>query len=226
VDSDDEERPGVEILYDSEYNTAVRMRIQQMLLMQYSATNPRTFSQETMCSQLVGPLMDHKGYIIRRALAVEQSDSRWGSVLSTLLKEVIPENTRGKGGLKQNAAKAALVDIVSKSWTAIHKIYEHEEGSFSREASHDLKMYLFTMTALESDCIAAVLEESNADVNSESLPVPLTEKDRGFDSKLQPELRFWNCARCKLKTVNYPVNYKDVQQERRRIKGEYLKLSK
>jgi hypothetical protein len=170
--------------------------------------------------------MDCKGYIIRRALAVEQSDSRWGSVLSTLLKEVIPENTRGKGGLKQNAAKAALVDIVSKSWTAIRKIYEHEEGSFSWEASHDLEMYLFTMTALESNCIAAVLQESNADVNSESLPVLRTEKDHGFDSNLQPELRFRNCARCKLKTVDYPANFKDVQQERRRITGEYLKLSK
>jgi hypothetical protein len=159
--------------------------------MQYSATNPPTFSQETMRSQLVGPLVDCKGYIIKRALAVEWSDGRWGSALSTLLKEVIPEKTRGKGGLKQNAAKAALVDIVS-TWTDIRKIYEHGEGSFSREASHDLEMYLFTMTVLESDCIVAVLHESNADVNSESLPVLRTEKDRGSDSKLQPEpeLRF------------------------------------
>jgi hypothetical protein len=227
LDSSDEETgTATELLYNDEYSTAVRMRIQRMLLMQFSPTNPRTFNQETLRSQLVGPLQERKGYIIKRALSVEKSDSRWGSTLSKILMKAIPDKSRGKGGLKANASKVVLVGIVTESWTAIRKIHEHEEGSFSREANHDLEMYLFTMRSLESDCIAAVLHESNVNVNSESLPCPRAEKDRDFDPKLVPEARFRICARCKLKSVNYPANYKEIQKERAQMTSDFLKLSK
>ena len=67
---------GIDLLSDNEYNTSVRMRMTRMLSMQYSATNPRTFSQESMRSQLADPLREPKGYIVKRALNVERSDSR------------------------------------------------------------------------------------------------------------------------------------------------------
>ena len=194
--------------------------------MQNSASNPCTFSQETMRLQLVDPLLERKGYLIQRAKAVERSDNRWGSVLSKWLHKVIPDKGK-KGGIKQNASKAILVGVVAKSWTAIRKIYEHPEGKFSREASHALEQFIFVMSHLESECIAAVLHESNTNVNSESLPLPKAEKDVGFDPKLVPsEARLRNCARCKLKTVNYPSNHKEVKKARAEVKQEYLRTCK
>ena len=226
IDSDDESGPGAQILYDDEYCVPVVQRIHRMLLMQYVPENPRTFNQDGLRSQLVWPLIERKGYLIKRAHSVESSDKRWGTVLSKMLSKIIPEKNRGKGALKANASKAQLVDIVSQSWTVFRKIYEHSEGKLSREAEHELQMYIYTLSELESDCIAAIAHETNRDVNKESLPVPRNEKDSGFDPKLVPEPRFRHCASCKLKTVNYASNYKAVQKERREITDDYLKISK